>query len=74
MPETDATRWSAETIEQERATLAARGAEPVLTLSWLSRAEVAQRERHAADERRCAALRLEGLRGVARAYAAKRGR
>jgi hypothetical protein len=74
MPRIDATRWSGTVIEQERATLAERGAEPILTLSWLSRVEVAQRERDAADEARCAALRLEGLRGAARAYASKRGR
>ena len=53
-------------IEQERATLAERGAEPVLTLAWLSRAEIIQRERGEADERRCAALRAQSVRGANR--------
>jgi hypothetical protein len=30
MPEVDASEWSGEAIEQERATLATRGAAPVL--------------------------------------------
>ena len=66
MPRIDATRWSGKVIEEERATLAERGAEPRVTLTWLSQAEVTQRECDAADERRCAALRAQAVKGANR--------
>jgi hypothetical protein len=66
VPEIDVSQWSVEAMEQERATLAERGAEPVLTLAWLSRAEIIQRERDAADDARCAALRAQAVKGANR--------
>ena len=66
MPKIDASQWSGKVIEEERATLAERGAEPQLTLAWLSRAEIVQRERDAADGQRCAALRAQALKGANR--------
>jgi hypothetical protein len=66
MPKIDASQWSGKVIEEERATLAEQGAEPVLTLAWLSQAEVAQRQRDAAEDVRIAQLKAQGLKGANR--------
>ena len=66
MPQTNVTDWSPQAIAEQQARLQAEGAEPRLTLGWLSAAERIQRDADRADEHRCAVLRAQSVRGANR--------